>query len=167
MTGQVVQVNISAGGLPKRPVTESFITPLGPEGDLHAHPRIHGGPMKAVLVACAESIDALIADGYPLFYGALGENLTVRGIDRRQLRSGQRWRAGDAVIELTTLRVPCDALSMFDLPGRPLSEAIWDELAKAGDPSSPVWAASGFYASVVQTGSVRPGAPFALLEQFA
>ncbi len=165
MGGRVIQVSVSLGGVPKHPVPEGFLAPPGLEGDAHAHPQFHGGPMKAVLVVTAETVDELIAEGFPLFYGALGENLTVRGVAARWLRSGQRWRAGQAVIELTTLRVPYSALTVYDLPGRPLRSAIWDERTKAGDPSSPVWAKAGFYGCVVQPGEVRPGDPFVLLEQ--
>jgi MOSC domain-containing protein YiiM len=165
MRGQIIQVSVSPGDVPKRAVPRAFIGPLGLEGDGHAHPDIHGGPGKAVLVVSAEAVDALIAGGFPLFYGALGENLTVRGIEARWLRSGQRWRAGQAVIELTTLRVPCSSLAAYDLPDRTLRIAIWDDSLKAGNTASPLWGLSGFYASVVQPGEVRPGDPFALLEQ--
>jgi MOSC domain-containing protein YiiM len=165
MHGGVVQVSISPGGVPKRAVFESFIGPLGLQGDGHAHPRFHGGPSKAVLVITAESIGELKSAGYPVFEGALGENLTVAGVDQREFRSGQQWRAGDAIIEFTTLRVPCTQIAIYDLAGRPIVGAIWDDRTKAGDPSSPVWAMAGFYASVVQPGFVRPGSPFALLGQ--
>jgi MOSC domain-containing protein YiiM len=165
MRGEIIQLNISPGGVPKRAVPRAFIGPLGLEGDGHAHPDIHGGPRKAVLVVSAEAVDALIASGFPLFYGALGENLTVRGIEARWLRTGQRWRAGEAVIELTTLRVPCSALTAYDLPDRTLRSAIWDDTLRAGNTASPLWAIAGFYASVVQPGEVAPGDPFALLEQ--
>ena len=83
MTGSIVQINISRGGMPKLPIPEGYVTPLGIEGDLHARPHIHGGPRQALLLICSEVIDQLIAEGYPLYYGALGENLTTRGIDRR------------------------------------------------------------------------------------
>jgi len=165
MRGEIIQVNISPGGVPKRAVPQAFIGPLGLEGDGHAHPDIHGGPLKAVLAVSAEAVDALIAGGFPLFYGALGENLTVRGIEARWLRSGQRWRAGQAVIELTTLRAPCSSLAAYDLPDRTLRSAIWDDSLKAGNTASPLWGLGGFYASVVQPGEVRPGDRFALLEQ--
>ena len=165
MEGHIIQVNVSLGGVPKRPVPEAFLSPLGLEGDSHAHPQFHGGPMKAVLIVSAEAVDRLVAQGFPLFYGALGENLTVRGIEARWLRSGQTWRAGQALIELTTLRTPCSALTVYDAPGRPLRSAIWDAKTKAADPSSPLWATAGFYASVVQPGEIRPGDPFQLLEQ--
>jgi MOSC domain-containing protein YiiM len=165
MYGRIVQVSISPGGVPKRAVAESFIAPLGLEGDSHAHPQIHGGPAKAVLVICAEVLEELKAAGHPVFDGALGENLTVSGVDRRIFRSGQQWRAGEAIIEFTTLRAPCDAIAIYDLPGRPIANAIWDKKTKAGDPSSPVWAMAGFYASVVRPGLVWPGSTFALLDQ--
>ena len=165
MLGEIIQVNVSPGGVPKRAIPRAFIGPLGLEGDAHAHPGIHGGPRKAVLVVSAEAVDALTAGGFPLFYGALGENLTVRGIEARWLRSRQRWRAGQAVIELTTLRVPCSSLAAYDLPDRTLRCAIWDDSLKAGNTASPLWALAGFYASVVRPGEVRPGDPFALLEQ--
>jgi MOSC domain-containing protein YiiM len=164
MQGQIVQVNVSAGGLPKRPVMRAFIGPLGLEGDQHAHPEHHGGPGKAVLVISAEAVDALIADGFPLFYGALGENLTVRGVEARWLRPAQKWRAGGAIIELTTLRIP-SSLTVYDLPDRTLQSAIWDESLRSGNTSSPLWGIAGFYASVVQPGEVRPDDPFVLLEQ--
>ena len=47
-----------------------------------AHPDIHGGPRQAVLLIDADTVDELVARGYPVGYGALGENLTTSGIDR-------------------------------------------------------------------------------------
>jgi len=104
MEGSVVQVNISPGGLPKRAIAEGMIGPLGIEGDVQAHPQIHGGPLQAVLIIAAEVVDALIARGYPLFYGAMGENLTTRGIPIRDLRIGDQLRVGGAVLEVTKPR---------------------------------------------------------------
>jgi MOSC domain-containing protein YiiM len=141
MRGTIVQVNLSPGGVPKRPVAEAFLSPLGFEGDLHAHPQIHGGAGKAVLLIASEVIDGLIAQGHPLFYGALGENLTTRGIDARALTAGLRFRAGEAVIELTKLRRPCANLEVY---GPELVRAI------AADPPL-----GGWYASVVRPGWVR------------
>ena len=152
MTGQIVQINISRGGIPKRPVPEAIITPLGLEGDSWNHPEIHGGPRQSVLLIAAESIDDLIARGYPLYYGALGENLTTRGLDRTQLRFGQRLRAGAALLELTKMRVPC---ATIDIYGPTIKQEIYDKRVKAGDYASPRWGLSGFYASVIEPGLVR------------
>ena len=60
MEGSIVQVNISPGGLPKRAIDEGMIGPLGIQGDVQAHPQIHGGPLQAVLIIAAEVVDALI-----------------------------------------------------------------------------------------------------------
>jgi len=161
MTGTILQINISPGGVPKRPVFEAMLTPAGVQGDAWAHPRIHGGPLKAVLLICAEVIDELRAAGYPVFYGALGENFTVRGLDPRQLRPGQRFRAGAAVIELTSVRIPCETLDVY---GPSIKAAIFDKAVKAGDTSSPLWARSGMYAAVVSGGMVRPNDIITLMD---
>ena len=44
MTGSVLQLNISPGGIPKRPIPEAIVTVEGVRGDHWAHPDIHGGP---------------------------------------------------------------------------------------------------------------------------
>jgi MOSC domain-containing protein YiiM len=105
-----------------------------------------------VLLIAAETVDELIARGYTLYYGALGENLTTRGLDRRQLRVGQILRAGGARLELTKVRVPCSSLDIY---GPTLKQEIYDQRVKAGDPGSPRWGMSGFYASVIEPGPVR------------
>jgi MOSC domain-containing protein YiiM len=164
VTGTVVQISLSPGGLPKRAVREAFLGPLGFEGDGHAHPAIHGGPEKAVLLIDAEGIDELAARGYPVFYGALGENLTVRGLDRRWFRSGDQYRVGDATIEFTTLRTPCRSLDVY---GPAIKREIHDAQAKAGDTASPRWARSGFYARVLVPGMVRTGDIISLMATLA
>jgi MOSC domain-containing protein YiiM len=161
-SGSILQINVSGGGVLKRAIAEAEITPLGIAGDLHAHPQIHGGPLQAILLITAEGIDELNALGFPLFYGALGENITTRGLDRRTLRAGQRYRAGQAVIELTRIRIPCATLEIY---GTGIQKAMYDHLVKAGDPASPRWGLSGFYASVLQPGTVRTGDPILLLDQ--
>jgi MOSC domain-containing protein YiiM len=151
--GVIVQINVSLGGIPKRPIAAGMITPLGLEGDACAHPQIHGGPRQAVLLIAAETVDELKARGYPVFYGALGENLTTRGLDRRQLRIGQQLRAGAAVLEITKVRGPCAALDVY---GPAVKEEIYDRQVKAGDATSARWGMSGFYARVIEPGPVHP-----------
>jgi len=152
MQGSIVQISISSGGLPKCAVPEGLVTPLGIEGDLHAHPEVHGGPLQAVLLVSAEMLDELGAGGYALFPGALGENLTTRGLDFRRLRPGNRLRAGEALLEITKPRGPCSALDRY---GASLKSEISDARVKALDHSSPRWGLSGLYASVVETGRIR------------
>jgi MOSC domain-containing protein YiiM len=152
LLGEVVQINISPGGLPKFPVSEGLISTFGIEGDVQAHPKIHGGPRKAILLIASEVVDELAARGYPVFYGALGENLTTRGIPIRDLRIGDRLRAGDALLEITQPRGPCTALDAF---GESLKTEVYDTRVKALDPESPRWGMSGFYARVIEEGVVR------------
>ncbi len=155
---------MSRGGVPKYAVPEADVTPLGLAGDAHAHPEIHGGPHKALLLITSEGIEELKAQGFPLYYGALGENLTTRGLDRRSLRAGQRYRVGNVIIELTKVRAPCTAIDMY---GPEIVRAIYDAQVNAGDPASPRWGLSGFYASVARTGTIRTGDPIALLDEIA
>jgi len=157
----ILQINVSQGGLPKLPITEAWVTPLGIDGDLHAHPQIHGGPQKALLLISSEGIQELQQAGFPVYCGALGENLTTRGLDRHTLRAGQHWRIGGVVVELTRMRVPCKTIQVY---GPNIGEAIYDQSVKAGDPVSPRWGLSGFYASVLQPGLIRPGDPMHLLD---
>ncbi|HXK06035.1 MAG TPA: MOSC domain-containing protein [Verrucomicrobiae bacterium] len=153
-SGVIVQVNISRGGLPKRPVGEGFITPLGIDGDLQAHPEIHGGPRQAVLIIAGETVDELRARGYPLFYGAMGENLTTRGLAIRDIRIGDQVRAGGALLEITKPRGPCSALDVY---GASLRNEVYDRKVQERDHTSPRWGMSGFYASVIEPGPVREG----------
>ena len=164
MTGSVRQLNISRGGIPKRAIAEGVVGPLGIEGDAHAHPHIHGGPRQALLVITSEGLDDLVTLGFPLYSGALGENITTEGLDRRFFRVGQRWRVGQIVIEFTKVREPCSTLDPYG-PG--IQKALYDAAVKAGDPLSPRWGLSGFYASVVRTGTIRAGDPIVLLDQAA
>jgi MOSC domain-containing protein YiiM len=152
LTGSIIQINVSWGGLPKRAIPEGLLTPLGFESDACTHTQIHGGPEKAVLLITAEVIDELIGKGYPVYYGALGENLTTRGLERRWLRPGQEFRVGDAIIELTKVRGPCGALDVY---GPAIRQEIYDPQVKAGDCTSPRWGMSGFYARVLRPGLVR------------
>jgi len=153
VTGIVVQVNVSRGGLPKLAIPSGELMENGIAGD-HWRYRFHGGRRKAVLLVTIEGIDELVSQGFPLFAGALGENLTTRGLPRRDLRLRQRLSVGDAEIELTSIRTPCSTLDVYG-PG--IQAAMYDARVQAGDPDSPRWGLSGFYASVVRPGQARAG----------
>lgn len=164
MPGAILQISVSRGGLPKRAIPQADVGPLGIAGDDYAHPQIHGGSRQAILLISAEAIAELSALGFALYPGALGENITTIGVDRAQWRTGQRWRLGHVIVEFTKVRAPCDTLSIYG-PG--IHKAVYDAQVKAGDPSSPRWALSGFYASVVRPGTIWPGDPISLLDEMA
>jgi MOSC domain-containing protein YiiM len=162
VTGTIVQINVSPGGVPKRPIAEAEVTVEGIRGDSWAHPQIHGGRNQAVLLITSEGIQELMAQGYPVFPGALGENLTTAGLDRRDMRIGQRYRAGDVMLEITKMRAPCTQLDVY---GPAIKNAVYDAQVNAGDPASPRWGLAGFYARVLHSGFIRPGAIIELVDQ--
>jgi MOSC domain-containing protein YiiM len=152
-TGSILQISVSRGGVPKRAIPEADLGPLGIAGDDQAHPQIHGGPRQAILLIASEAIAELTAQGYPLYPGALGENITTLCLDHAQWRPGQRWRLGHAIVEFTKLREPCHQLNVYG-PG--IQKAICAN-----------WALGGIYATILQPGTIRPGDPISLLSQIA
>lgn len=132
-----------------------MLTETSVKGDRCRNRLVHGGPLKAVLMIAAEWIDELAARGYPVFYGALGENLTVSGLDPHRWRAGQRYRVGqDAVIELTKLRTPCLNLDVY---GPQIKAEIYDAQCQAKDVTSPRWGYGGFYARIIRPGLIQAG----------
>ena len=153
MIGVVVQMNISNGGVPKQPIETANVNRLGIAGDKHVY-RLHGGPEKALLLMSAELIDTLATEGFPVYYGALGENLTIQGLLHTEWRAGQKFSVGTTLIQLTEPRVPCKTLNPF---GTGIQKRIFDAKVKAGNPASPHWGESGFYAAVRKEGIIQIG----------
>jgi MOSC domain-containing protein YiiM len=164
MPATILQVNISSGGLPKCAIPAGHITPLGLEGDVQAHPNIHGGPEKAILLISSEVVADFVGRGYPLFYGALGENLTTQGLDVRTLRIGDQLRAGGALLEITRPRGPCTQLDVY---GDTLKHELSDARVRQFDFASPRWGLSGFYLRVIEPGPVGPGDLIAVVSHLA
>lgn len=108
MSGRVVQVSTSPGGVPKIAVDEARVGTLGLEGDAHRDAEHHGGPERAVCLYPLEAIEALQAEGHRIVPGAIGENLTVAGIDWTAVIPGARVRVGtEVVLEVTRYTSPC------------------------------------------------------------
>ncbi|MGC4050748.1 MAG: hypothetical protein QM757_15345 [Paludibaculum sp.] len=72
MVGQIIQVSISKGGVPKLAIPEAWAGPLGLEGDVQRNLQYHGGPRKAILLISQEDLEGLQADGFAVSAGALG-----------------------------------------------------------------------------------------------
>lgn len=157
MTGTILQVSISAGGVPKLPIPRAQVGVEGLAGDSFRHPEFHGGPQQAVLLISSEILERLKQEGFPVFPGALGENLTTQGLDYRELRFGQRFQAGSIELELTKLRQPCKTLNRYNPGGVSIQSRLYDLQARASNPESPVWGFGGFYAKVIRSGEVAPG----------
>src|SRR5262245_15904694 len=108
MTGRIVRVNVSAGGVPKRPVSRARVTRSGLEGDAHRRVDRHGGPDRALCLFSLERIEALRAEGHPVEPGALGENLTLEGIDWARVQADDFFQLGaEVLIQVTSFTSPC------------------------------------------------------------
>jgi MOSC domain-containing protein YiiM len=145
--GRVVQVNVSPGGLPKVAVPAARVTPLGLDGDGHRRRRLHGGPDRALCLFAHERIEALRAEGHPVAPGALGENLTVAGLDWAAVTPGDRFRVGlDVLIEVTGFTSPCASLRAAFRDG---------DGARVSQARHPGW--SRVSARVLAPGEIRAG----------
>jgi MOSC domain-containing protein YiiM len=109
-------------GIRKIPVTtetiEVGLTNLA--GDRQADLRVHGGPEKAIFAYPVEHLASWteeLAPDTPYLPGSIGDNLTVAGLDETQVRIGDVWQWGDALIQICQPRYPCFKLAMA--AGRP------------------------------------------------
>ena len=149
MTGRVVSVNVSRGGVPKLPVAGARVGRLGLDADAHTEPEpVHGGPDQAVCLYSVEAIKRVAADGHQAFPGAYGENLTLEGIDWGALRAGDRMAIGvdGPTLELTAMAGPCQTIAHWFVERR---------IARISPKAHPE--DSRWYARVLVEGRVEPG----------
>jgi MOSC domain-containing protein YiiM len=121
MVGSVASVNVSHGGVPKRPIPGGWVDRLGLEADAHEEPEpIHGGVDQAISIYGVEAIERVVADGHRAFPGAFGENLTLAGIALDALRMGDRLAVGRGglVLELTARAEPCQTIAHWFIERR-------------------------------------------------
>ncbi|MBE9033160.1 MOSC domain-containing protein [filamentous cyanobacterium LEGE 11480] len=106
--GQISQLNISDGGVPKLSVPEVAIEINGLVGDRQKNLKHHGGPDRAVCLWSSEVLQMLQAEGHPITAGSAGENMTISGLDWSQLSPGMHLRLGDIVmLQITDYAQPC------------------------------------------------------------
>ena len=148
MTGRVEQVNTSPGGVPKRAVAGAEVGRLGLVGDAVKHTKIHGGPERAVCLWSQERILALQEEGHPVFPGAVGENLTLSGLDWARLGEGDRLDVGTGGLRLRLTRptTHCKTIAPYFAGQR---------FKRIGHDRHPGW--SRWYAAVEHNGPVAPG----------
>lgn len=145
-TGTVLAICTGAGGIPKFPVGEAQLGPLGFEGDRHNIPE-HGGADRAVCLFAWEDYEKLKAAGVPADSpGTFGENILTQGLKYDALRPGdQLLLSGGSVLEIWDVREPCATLQQLD-PRFP------DLLIGR----------SGFLCRVVKGGKLSPGQQISL-----
>ena len=147
LTGRVLQVNVSPGGVPKLPVAEAWVDEMGLAGDRHHDDTEHGGPHRAVALFSIEAIRRVAAEGHPIAPGTAGENLTVEGIEMAGLPVGTRLAIGERLLlELSKPDNPCKTIAGSFRDGR------FNRLSIAAHALD-----SRMYARVLRQGPVRPG----------
>ena len=141
------QINVSSGGVPKRPVLAAVITKTGVEGDRQQNLKVHGGPDRAVCLYSQELIERLQDEGHSIEAGSSGENLTLAGLEWEKLKPGDLLEVGPEVkLEVTSYTSPCEKNAQWfrDRDFKRVSQKI-----------NPGW--SRLYAKVLREGVVRPG----------
>ena len=140
-------------GIVKAPVAgPTMVRATNLDGDRQADLRVHGGPDKAVYAYPIQHYAHWTAHlGRELApYGYFGENLTVEGMDEAEVRIGDVFRAGSALLQVSQPRVPCFKLAM-----RMRDHAFGKPFLASGR--------VGFYLRVLEEGEVRDGDPIELV----
>lgn len=152
MTARIIQLSRSPGGVPKLPVDEAEITAAGMAGDSQNDRLHHGGPERALCLYSADLIDALVREGHPVTPGALGENVTIRGLDWSTVLPGCELLLGDVHVAVTRFTVPCTKIR----------DAFSDkDFTRISAQLHPGW--SRVYVRVLREGSLHVGDPVSLV----
>ena len=152
MNARIVQISVSRGGVPKRPVPAARVTAQGLEGDGQRW-KHHGGPERALCVFSQERIRTLQAEGHPITSGSIGENLTLEGVDWSAVTPGVHLLLGSSVVaQVTSYAVPCIKITA-SFHDRDCSRVSQER--HPGD--------SRVYARVLREGSLTSGDPVHLL----
>ena len=144
--GKVAGVQRSAGGVPKLPVEHARASLGGLEGDWQRNRRHHGGPDRALCLYSLELIEALMAEGHAIYPGAIGEKVTITGVDWRRVQPGMRMQIGAAEVEMTAFAMPCQSIAPAFTNGR---------IVRVSEKVYPGW--SRLYSRVVREGETRVG----------
>jgi len=132
-------------GIRKGPVERGYVGPLGLAGDVVADVENHGGLDQALYVYSSEDYAWWAGElGGAPEPGTFGENLTLSSFGPGEVRIGDRFKVGPALIEATAPRIPCSVFATR------MGEQEWvKRFAVARRP--------GIYARVVEPGTVRRG----------
>ena len=132
---------------------------LGVEGDAHLgvtvkhRSRVAADPtqpnLRQVHLIHGELHDELVAKGFRVAPGAMGENITTRGLELLDLPRGTKLHLGAAaVVQVTGLRNPCKQLEQYQAG---LLAAVLDR-----DPAGNLIRKAGIMGVVLAGGEVRP-----------
>jgi MOSC domain-containing protein YiiM len=131
---------------------------LGLAGDQVSDTRNHGGPDKAVYAFAREELDWW-GDrlGEELRDGEFGENLTTEGLAIDDSEVGERWRIGSVVLEIASMRTPCNDFKSWVGRNGHDNSAWVRRFAEHGRP--------GPYLRVLQPGVLAAGDPIEVVHR--
>ncbi|WP_179319381.1 MOSC domain-containing protein [Winogradskyella helgolandensis] len=142
-------------GIYKKPTdTPIFLGKEDVKGDEVSDRKVHGGEFKACYLFSANQYPYW-KDLYPHLdwtFGMLGENLTVEGLDERQLFIGDTYKLGNSLVQITQPREPC-----FKFAHKFGSDTVLQQFITHGY--------SGAYVKVLKEGDVKVGDTFELQER--
>jgi len=132
-------------GIRKGPVERGYVGALGLAGDVVADVENHGGLDQALYVYSSEDYAWWAGElGGAPEPGTFGENVTLSSFGPGEVRIGDRFRVGPAMIEATAPRIPCSVFATR------MGEQEWvKRFAVARRP--------GIYARVLEPGEVAVG----------
>ena len=143
-------------GIRKRPVpptTVLWVSALNLAGDAQADLSVHGGPDKAVYAYPSEHLEPWAEElGEELGDAPFGENLSTLGALERDVRVGDVWQWGSALLQVTQPRWPCFKLNLY----RDRAD-IQARLRASGR--------TGWYLRVLEPGEVPAAGPIRLADQ--
>lgn len=143
--GTVARINVSSGGVPKRPIDAVDVDFGGVVGDRQGSRSHHGRPWQALCLWSTEVIDAFAAAGHPIGTGSAGENLSLTGVRWADVRPGVRMRIGTVVAEMTAWAIPCRHNAPW------FSDGDFNHMSHERGPVSRI------YATVIEPGRVATG----------
>jgi MOSC domain-containing protein YiiM len=120
-------------------------------GDRQADLTVHGGPDKAVYVYPTVHVPTWQAEGFAVAAGGFGENVALGGIAEDEVRLGDVWRWGGALVQVSQPRAPCYKFALHT--GR---KDIGARMLATGR--------SGWYLRVLEPGRVPTQGPMELVE---
>tara|TARA_R110002050_G_scaffold74772_3_gene160083 strand:+ start:5531 stop:6175 length:645 start_codon:yes stop_codon:yes gene_type:complete len=142
-------------GIYKTPTTNSiFLGESDVKNDEVTDRKHHGGEFKACYLFSENQYDYW-KNLYPNLdwnWGMFGENITVNGLDETKLCIGDIYRVGEALIQITQPREPC-----FKLGVKFGNQNVLKQFIEYGF--------SGTYVRVLESGFVKTGDTFKLVEQ--
>ena len=128
------------------------VGPLGLEGDQVSDTRHHGGRDQAVYAYSREELDWWSEQlGDPLRDGEFGENLTTSAIEVDDAEVGERWRIGTVLLEVASVRTPCNDFKTWMGRGGHDNTAWVRRFAERARP--------GAYLRVLDPGTLAAGDP--------